>query len=56
MTARDIAFAVSVAIIWGFAFIATEFALQSFSAPQLTALRFILAALPVLFIRRPDVC
>ena len=55
MTARDIAFAVSVAIIWGFAFIATEFALQSFSAPQLTALRFILAALPVLFIRRPDV-
>ena len=55
MTARDIALAVSVAIIWGFAFIATEFALQSFSAPQLTALRFILAALPVLFIRRPDV-
>ena len=55
MSPRDIALAVSVAVIWGFAFIATEFALQSFSAPQLTALRFILAALPILFVRRPDV-
>lgn len=55
MRARDIALAISVAIIWGFAFLATEFALQSFSAPQLTAIRFILAAMPVMFVRRPDV-
>lgn len=47
--------AICVAIIWGIAFVFIDIALESFSPSQLTALRFILAALPVLFIRRPDI-
>jgi O-acetylserine/cysteine efflux transporter len=42
-------------MIWGFAFIATRVALDSFSAPQLTALRFLIAALPILFVPRPRI-
>jgi O-acetylserine/cysteine efflux transporter len=34
-------------VIWGLAFIAVKFALESFAAPQLTAVRFLVAALPV---------
>ncbi len=55
MLPRDAALAVAVATVWGVAFVATEFALQNFSPPQLTAIRFILAALPILFIRKPDI-
>jgi O-acetylserine/cysteine efflux transporter len=55
MKARDIMLAVSVAVIWGLAFIATEYALQSFPPAQLTAFRFILAVLPLPFFRRPDI-
>ncbi len=51
----DIIAATSVAVIWGLAFIAIEYALQSFTAPDLVALRFILAALPVVFIKKPDI-
>jgi O-acetylserine/cysteine efflux transporter len=55
MKPRDIALAVSTSIIWGLAFIAIKFGLESFSAPQLTALRFIIAALHVLFYPRPKI-
>jgi len=55
MLPRDAALAVAVATVWGVAFVATEFALQSFTPPQLTAIRFILAALPILFVRKPDI-
>lgn len=55
MPPRDMALAVAVAVIWGIAFAATEFALQSFSPPQLTVIRFTLAALPAVFVRRPNI-
>lgn len=42
-----------VAIIWGFAFVASKISLESFSAPQLTALRFLIAAIPALWLPRP---
>lgn len=45
--------AVLVAIIWGFAFVATKIGLESFSPPQLTALRFLIAAVPAVFLPRP---
>jgi O-acetylserine/cysteine efflux transporter len=47
--------AVLVAVIWWLAFIATRVALDDFSPPQLTALRFIIAALPALWLPRPPV-
>ena len=50
---RDIALAVFVAAIWGFAFVATKIGLESFSPPQLTAIRFLIACLPVVFLPRP---
>jgi len=55
MRPLDIFAATSVAVIWGLAFIAIEFALQSFTAPDLLALRFVIAALPVVFIKKPDI-
>ena len=53
MTSRDMVLASLVSVIWGLAFVAIEFGLESFSAPQLTALRFIFACLPVLLLPRP---
>src|SRR5487761_1686019 len=49
------ALAAATSIIWGFAFPAIKIAMTDFSAPQLTALRFIVGALPVFFIKRPRV-
>jgi O-acetylserine/cysteine efflux transporter len=49
------ALACLVSVLWGLAFVAIPFGLQSFSAPQLTALRFVVAAIPVLFLPRPRV-
>lgn len=40
-------------VIWGLGFVLTRIALDSFSPPQLTALRFLIAAVPVLFLPRP---
>lgn len=40
-------------VIWGLAFVATKIGLESFSAPQLTALRFLIAAAPALVLPRP---
>ena len=47
------ALAALTSIIWGLAFVAIKFALDSFSAPQLTVIRFVVAALPALFISPP---
>jgi len=44
-----------VVVIWGLAFVATALALDSFSPPALTALRFLIAALPVVVLPRPAV-
>ena len=53
MRARDMALAALTAMIWGFAFVTYRFGLESFSAAQLTAMRFIVACLPVLVVPRP---
>ncbi|MGA2088906.1 MAG: EamA family transporter [Stellaceae bacterium] len=53
MRPRDMALAAFTSVIWGFAFPAIKIALVDFSAPQLTALRFIVALLPVFFVKRP---
>jgi O-acetylserine/cysteine efflux transporter len=53
MRLRDMGLAVLTSVIWGFAFVTYKFGLESFSAPQLTALRFMIACLPVLFVPRP---
>lgn len=53
LTVRDIALASVTSVIWGFAFVAVKFGLQSFSAPELTAVRFLVACVPVLVVPRP---
>jgi O-acetylserine/cysteine efflux transporter len=55
MTPRDIALAALTSVIWGLAFVFVKFGLENFSAPQLTALRFIIACLPVLILPRPPI-
>jgi O-acetylserine/cysteine efflux transporter len=44
-----------VVVIWGLTFVATRWALDDFSPPQLTALRFLIAAAPALVLARPRV-
>jgi len=53
MRARDMGLAALTSVIWGFAFVTYKFGLESFSAPQLTALRFLIACLPVFFVPPP---
>jgi O-acetylserine/cysteine efflux transporter len=55
MKPTDAALAVLTSVIWGFAFVATRLALDSFSPPQLTALRFLIACLPALLLPRPQI-
>ncbi len=55
MTPRDMLLAALVSLIWGSAFVFIQFGLQDFSAPQLTVLRFAIAALPALFLPRPRI-
>jgi O-acetylserine/cysteine efflux transporter len=55
MPLRDMILAALTSMVWGFAFIATRLALDSFSAPQLTALRFLIACLPILFVAKPRI-
>jgi len=52
---RDKALAALTAVIWGLGFVASKYGIASFSAPQLTALRFIVACLPALVLPRPPV-
>jgi len=47
--------ALLVVLLWGLAFIATRLGLDTFTPPQLTALRFAIAALPALVVARPPV-
>jgi O-acetylserine/cysteine efflux transporter len=51
----DVGLAVAVAVIWGLAFVASRFALDELSPSLMTAMRFAIAALPCLFVRRPNV-
>jgi O-acetylserine/cysteine efflux transporter len=44
-----------VAMIWGLAFVASRIALDEFSPELMTALRFAIAAVPCLFVRRPKI-
>lgn len=55
MKLRHMVLAALTAVIWGLAFVATKFGLESFSAPQLTALRFLIASLPALIVPRPRI-
>jgi len=55
MTPFHIFLAVLVAVIWGIAFVATKIGLESFSPPQLTALRFLIASVPVVLVARPPI-
>jgi O-acetylserine/cysteine efflux transporter len=50
-----IVLAVMVAVIWGVAFVVSKIGLESFTPPQLTALRFIVAALAAVWIPRPNI-
>ena len=51
----DVFLAVLVAVTWGFGFVASRLALDELSPALMTALRFSIAALPCLFLRRPNV-
>jgi O-acetylserine/cysteine efflux transporter len=55
MKAADVCIAVLVAVIWGLAFVAARLALDEFSPALMTASRFAIAAVPCLFVRKPDV-
>jgi O-acetylserine/cysteine efflux transporter len=44
-----------VAVIWGLAFVASRIALNEFSPELMTTLRFAIAAVPCLFVKKPDV-
>src|SRR6185295_11486820 len=46
MTPAHLALVLVVVVIWGLTFVATRWALDDFSPPQLTALRFLIAAAP----------
>lgn len=55
MPVRHIALAVLVTAIWGFNFVVIRLGLGSVPPLLLAALRFVVAALPVLFLARPNV-
>jgi len=55
MKPADICIAILVAVTWGFGFIASRLALNELSPELMTTLRFTIAALPCLFLRKPAV-
>src|ERR1051325_3248876 len=55
MKPADVLIAVLVAVIWGLAFVASRLALDEFSPELMTTLRFSIAAIPCLLVRKPDV-
>src|ERR1700726_4905313 len=55
MKQANMGIAVLVAVTWGLAFVASRIALDEFSPPLMTALRFAIAAVPCLFVRKPKV-
>jgi O-acetylserine/cysteine efflux transporter len=55
MKPSDVLLAVLVAVIWGLGFVASRLALDELSPALMTAMRFAIAAVPCLFVRRPKV-
>jgi len=55
MKLADVGIAVMVAVIWGLAFVASRIALDEFSPELMPTLRFAIAAVPCLFVRKPKV-
>jgi O-acetylserine/cysteine efflux transporter len=55
MKPADVCIAVLVAVIWGLAFVASRIALDELSPALMTALRFSIAAVPCLFVRKPKI-
>jgi O-acetylserine/cysteine efflux transporter len=55
MRAIHVLLAICVACIWGLAYVATKVALDAFSPPELTALRFLIACAPALLLPRPKI-
>ena len=55
MKPADVCLAVMVAVIWGLAFVASRIALDEFSPELMTTLRFAIAAVPCLFVRKPKI-
>ena len=55
MKPADILLAIGVAVTWGLGFVASRLALNELSPALMTAMRFGIAALPCLFVRRPNV-
>jgi O-acetylserine/cysteine efflux transporter len=51
----DICLAVLVAVIWGLGFVLSRIALDELSPDLMTTLRFAIAAVPCLFVRKPNV-
>lgn len=55
MKPQHIAVAILVSVIWGIAFVVSKIGLESFTPPQLTALRFLVAATAVVWLPRPAI-
>jgi O-acetylserine/cysteine efflux transporter len=55
MKPADVCIAVLVAVIWGLGFIASRIVLDELAPELMTALRFAVAAVPCLFVRKPKV-
>lgn len=55
MTSRHLLLVALVPALWGSAFIAIKVGLDSFSAAQLVVLRFLIAAVPIVVLRRPRI-
>src|SRR3954449_4768078 len=55
MLPRDIFLATLVAVIWGLGFVASRLALDELPPTLMTMLRFVIAAVPCLFVRKPNV-
>ena len=55
MKPADVFLAVMVAVIWGLGFVGSRLALDELSPALMTAMRFSIAAVPCLFVRRPNV-
>src|ERR1700754_1969397 len=55
MKPADVFLAVLVAVTWGFGFVGSRLALNELSPALMTAMRFAIAAVPCLFVRRPNV-
>jgi O-acetylserine/cysteine efflux transporter len=55
MKPADVFLAVLVAVTWGLGFVASRLALDELSPALMTGMRFAIAAVPCLFVRRPNV-